>query len=125
MSGPPAALALTPNPLTRVAKSIVVMESEDGADLRLSAIIDGHSNDVRCVAPFGETGLISGSRDATVRLWMRNENHDCGWQMKTLFKGHTSYVTTLCYRSPDEAFKNVSKFIRWPFVYALWLEGKF
>jgi len=82
----------------------------------LSAIVDGHSNDVRCVAPYAGmngAGFFSGSRDATVRLWTQPEDaiEDGGggggtWRMATLFKGHPTYVSSVCYRPPDQAFKH-------------------
>ena len=83
----------------------------------LSAVIDGHSNDVRCLATFnstssGEIGIISGSRDATARLWTpRLDGASDGegglrqWYMRTLFKGHPTYVTSVCYRNADDLFK--------------------
>ena len=52
--------------------------------------------------------IFSGSRDATARLWaLEDPGSGTGWIQKTLFKGHTSYVTCLVYSSSDEQYKHV------------------
>ena len=52
--------------------------------------------------------IFSGSRDATARLWaLEDPGTGTGWIQKTLFKGHTSYVTCLVYSSSDEQYKHV------------------
>ena len=87
----------------------------------LSCVIDAHSNDVRCVTPFSsgakeEVGLFSGSRDATVRLWTAPASGaDVGqWKMRTLFKGHPTYVSSVCYKTPDDTFKHVCIKTKYP-----------
>jgi len=75
----------------------------------LSYVINGHTNDVRCVtSPLNNPDWIfSGSRDATARLWaLEDPGTGTGWIQKTLFKGHTSYVTCLVYSSSDEQYKH-------------------
>lgn len=60
---------------------------------KLSAILDGHSNDVRAVAPLPGGSIISGSRDKTVKLWASNS--DQSWSPQVVYEGHTNYVSCL------------------------------
>lgn len=65
----------------------------------LSAILEGHTNDVRCVASFGLDGLVSGSRDKKAKLWRKVDNRD--WQEFATFEGHTKYLSAVVIMPPD------------------------
>ncbi|KAJ1673186.1 hypothetical protein EV182_005727, partial [Spiromyces aspiralis] len=39
---------------------------------RLSSVLVGHGDDVRCVAAIDNNSLVSGSRDKTAKLWTRS-----------------------------------------------------
>lgn len=76
---------------------------------KLSAILEGHTNDVRCVVSGSDSNIVSGSRDATARWWApTNPDPDPessgNWIQKQLFQGHPNYVTAVCWRDPDPEF---------------------
>ena len=89
----------------------------------LSAIIAGHTKDVRCVAsvsdgsvPGSHSGsnlLVSGSRDGSAKLWSPQPIEPGvaqQWHCKTTFGGHKGFVSSITTRSPDETFPNVNHF---------------
>ena len=69
---------------------------------KLSAILDGHSNDVRSVAPFPGGSIISGSRDKTVKLWASTS--DQSWSPQVVYEGHTNYVSCLAVMPANETY---------------------
>lgn len=69
---------------------------------KLSAILDGHSNDVRAVAPLPGGSIISGSRDKTVKLWASNS--DQSWSPQVVYEGHTNYVSCLAVMPANETY---------------------
>ena len=71
---------------------------------KLSAVLDGHSNDVRCVAPFTGDSIISGSRDKTVKLWACSS--DQSWSPQVVYEGHTNYVSCVVVMPPNEEYKD-------------------
>ena len=69
---------------------------------KLSSILDGHTNDVRCLAAFPGDSLISGSRDMKVKLWSSVKG--CDWTQQITYEGHTAYVTSLAVMPPNENY---------------------
>ena len=52
------------------------------------------------------SGIISGSRDDTARLWCSSNALDNPqWELTTIYKGHTRYVSSVAYREPDDKFR--------------------
>ena len=68
---------------------------------QLSAILEGHTNDVRCVAAFPGGSLLSGSRDKTVKLWTADNQH---WTPQITYEGHNSYVSCLAVMPPNDTY---------------------
>jgi phospholipase A-2-activating protein len=69
----------------------------------VSAILDGHSNDVRCLTPFPGGSLVSGSRDKTVKLWASSDGQ--GWSTQVVYEGHTHYVSCVSVMPPNDEYK--------------------
>ena len=76
---------------------------------KLSAVLEGHTLDVRCICslPSGNdlgSAIASGSRDATARLW--NASSASNWSPLKVYKAHPRYVSSIAYREPDEKFSH-------------------
>ena len=70
---------------------------------KLSSILDGHKNDVRCLAAFPGDALVSGSRDMKVKLWS-SEGGGKNWNAQITYEGHTAYVTSLAVMPSNESY---------------------
>ena len=73
---------------------------------KLSAVLDGHSNDVRCVAPFPGGSIISGSRDKTVKLWATASNPQ-SWSPQVVYEGHTHYVSCVAVMPSNDEYPGI------------------
>ncbi|XP_041976319.1 phospholipase A-2-activating protein [Aricia agestis] len=71
-------------------------------DYKLSAILVGHSMDVRCVAKTNEHCILSASRDRTAKLWHPEGVKD--YAAIVTYKGHKNFVSCVCWLPPCEAF---------------------
>ncbi len=77
-----------------------------------SAVLSGHSADVRCLAPLppsagnaSAASMVSGSRDTTARIWRtRPEAKDREWAEDRVFERHNRYVTALAAAAPSDKF---------------------
>ncbi len=77
-----------------------------------SAVLSGHSADVRCLAPMAASAtvasaasLASGSRDRLAKLWRtRPDTKDREWAEERSFAAHERYVTSLATAAPSDAF---------------------
>ena len=80
--------------------------------LSLSAVLSGHSADVRCLASLPASAshacaaaLASGSRDLLAKVWRtRPETKDLEWTEERTFERHDRYVTALASAAPTDAF---------------------
>ncbi len=81
-----------------------------------SAVLSGHSSDVRCLAPLppsasasaapGSSSLATGSRDQLAKVWRTTqESKDREWAEDRAFEKHERYVTAVAARAPCEAFQ--------------------
>ncbi|EOD06709.1 hypothetical protein EMIHUDRAFT_258766, partial [Emiliania huxleyi CCMP1516] len=72
---------------------------------QLSAILTGHEQDVRSVGPFADSQVITGSRDATVRVWkVDSESADGASATCThTLSGHTHFVGAVGITAAGEA----------------------
>ena len=70
---------------------------------QLSAILEGHTNDVRCVAAYPGDSLVSGSRDKSLKLWTSDGDGKC-WTAQMNFEGHTSYVSCIAVMPPNDTY---------------------
>ncbi|KAM3961586.1 LOW QUALITY PROTEIN: phospholipase A2 activator protein [Aphomia sociella] len=71
-------------------------------DYKLSAILNGHSMDVRCVTITKENCILSASRDRTAKLWHPEGIKD--FVNVVTYKGHKNFVSCVCWIPPCEAF---------------------
>lgn len=69
----------------------------------LSGILEGHSNDVRCIASYPGGNLVSGSRDKSVKLWSRDESVN-SWSVQVTYEGHAAYVSCLAVMPPNDTY---------------------
>lgn len=69
----------------------------------LSAILEGHTNDVRCLSSYPGGSLVSGSRDKSVKLWVPDETGK-SWSAQVSYEGHTAYVSCVAVMPPNESF---------------------
>ncbi|KAL0840126.1 hypothetical protein ABMA28_015431 [Loxostege sticticalis] len=71
-------------------------------EYKLSAVLCGHSMDVRCVSTTKENCILSASRDRTAKLWHPEGVKD--FVNVVTYKGHTNFVSCVCWVPPCEAF---------------------
>ncbi|XP_053603095.1 phospholipase A-2-activating protein [Plodia interpunctella] len=71
-------------------------------DYKLSAILTGHSMDVRCVTTTQENCILSASRDRTAKLWHPEGIKD--FVNVVTYKGHKNFVSCVCWIPPCEAY---------------------
>ncbi|XP_026739639.1 phospholipase A-2-activating protein [Trichoplusia ni] len=71
-------------------------------DYKLSAVLCGHSLDVRCVAKTKEFCILSASRDRTAKLWHPEGVKD--FVNVVTYKGHRNFVSCVCWLPPCEAY---------------------
>lgn len=67
---------------------------------QLSALLAGHTQDVRAVCSPSPATVISTSRDATARVWKRKEGseHDTrSWNQAAVLQGHNGFVGAVTY----------------------------
>jgi len=69
----------------------------------LSAILEGHTNDVRCVAAYSGDSLVSGSRDKCLKLWSPDGSGK-GWSTQITYEGHTHYVSCIAVMQPNDTY---------------------
>ena len=69
----------------------------------LSAILEGHTNDVRCVAAYSGDSLVSGSRDKCLKLWTPDGSGK-GWTTQMTYEGHTHYVSCIAVMQPNDTY---------------------
>ena len=70
---------------------------------QLSAILEGHTNDVRCVAAYPGGSIVSGSRDKNVKLWA-SDDKGMGWSVQVSYEGHSGYVSCIAVMPPNENY---------------------
>ncbi|KAI5644066.1 PUL domain-containing protein [Phthorimaea operculella] len=71
-------------------------------EYKLSAVLTGHSLDVRCVAKSKEYCILSASRDRTAKLWHPEGVRE--YVNVVTYKGHKNFVSCVCWLPPCEAF---------------------
>ncbi|XP_049866339.1 phospholipase A-2-activating protein [Pectinophora gossypiella] len=71
-------------------------------EYKLSAVLCGHSMDVRCVATTKEYCILSASRDRTAKLWHPEGVKD--FVNVVTYKGHKNFVSCVCWLPPCESF---------------------
>ncbi|XP_075970869.1 phospholipase A2 activator protein [Anticarsia gemmatalis] len=71
-------------------------------DYKLSAVLCGHSLDVRCVAATKEFCILSASRDRTAKLWHPEGVKE--FVNVVTYKGHRNFVSCVCWLPPCEAY---------------------
>eukprot|EP00946_MAST-07B_sp_MAST-7B-sp1_P003547 g3547.t1 len=69
-------------------------------EYRLSAILEGHSSDVRCIAVASTGRIITASRDMTMRLWDQAPGVANGAYICHKTVHHASWLTSLCVLPP-------------------------
>ncbi|KAG9231992.1 WD40-repeat-containing domain protein [Amylocarpus encephaloides] len=72
-------------------------------EYKLSASLSGHEDDVRAVAFPTSKGVISASRDGTVRTWKLLSDHPPMYDA-TISSNATSFVNTVAYLPPNPQF---------------------
>ncbi|XP_052774869.1 phospholipase A-2-activating protein-like [Mya arenaria] len=75
------------------------------APYQLRCQIFGHSKDVRAVTPaiIPENAVVSGSRDATARVWVEEEDGK-GYREGHFMSGHKNFVSSVCCMPPDDKY---------------------
>ncbi len=73
-------------------------------EFKLSAIIDGHKNDVRCVAAGAKGSLLTGSRDNTAKEWELEDGQN--WVHRATYGGHSNYVSCVAVMPPNDMYKD-------------------
>lgn len=71
-------------------------------EYKLSAVLSGHSLDVRCVAKTKEFCILSASRDRTAKLWHPEGIKD--FVNVVTYKGHSNFVSCVCWIPPCEVY---------------------
>ncbi|CAK1552863.1 unnamed protein product [Leptosia nina] len=71
-------------------------------DYKLSAVLCGHSMDVRCVSTTKDYCILSASRDRTAILWHPEGVKD--FVNVVTYKGHKNFVSCVCWLPPCESF---------------------
>ena len=69
---------------------------------KLSSILDGHKDDVTCLAAFPGNALVSGSYDMKVKLWS-SKGAGKNWNEQITYEGHT-IVTSLAVMPSNESY---------------------
>lgn len=69
----------------------------------LSAQIEGHQSDVKSICSAGSLGVISGSRDKSVKFWRTNGPNEF---LLSSTVQHSSYVNCVAYVPPSEIFND-------------------
>ena len=73
-------------------------ERTSPAPFRLSALLAGHSDDVRGLASDPSSRLLSGSRDGTARTWTRpgdQKGRTGGWVEESVSRDHQGFVNSV------------------------------
>lgn len=70
---------------------------------KLSAVLHGHSLDVRSVTVTSKNAIISGSRDKTAKLWLPNEINTA-YNALTTYKDQKNFVASVLYLEPTDEF---------------------
>ncbi|KAH3731128.1 hypothetical protein DPMN_057134, partial [Dreissena polymorpha] len=75
------------------------------APYQLRCQIFGHEKDVRAVTPalIPDNSVISGSRDATARIWVPEEDSN-GFREGHFMSGHKNFVASVCCLPPDDKY---------------------
>jgi len=73
---------------------------------KLRSVLQGHSMDVKHVSVVQEPSgaLLTASRDKTARLWYQHQDNT--HSQKTVYKGHTKFVSCSVYQEPSEEYPN-------------------
>lgn len=74
-------------------------------EYKLSCALSGHSLDVRAVCAIPDSTVISGSRDATAKVWRPNGLNP-GYHESQTLRGHTNFVNCICYCPPSDSYPN-------------------
>ena len=59
---------------------------------------------VRGVCAFGDSGIVTGSRDKTVQLWRFSGDSKGGFLPPKTFSGHSHFVGPVAWAMPSSAF---------------------
>merc|ERR1712137_166147 len=62
-------------------------------EYRLRQVLSGHSSDVKCVLCVGSQQILSGSRDATVKVWEEGENNI--YEDTRTLAAHTNFLNCI------------------------------
>ena len=87
------------------------MSSNNNQDFHLHRVLVGHTDDVRTLATSAAGGIVSGSRDGSIRVWPAEPAHDASGvsSSSSELKGHGDYVTALALASSDDAIVSGSR----------------
>ncbi|KAG1658919.1 Phospholipase A-2-activating protein [Nymphon striatum] len=71
---------------------------------KLRCSLHGHSSHVRaiCSTPSPENGMVSGSRDRTVRLWLPDRSSENGFTERMCMTGPTNFISSICCFPADD-----------------------
>jgi len=61
---------------------------------------------VKAVAAAGANGIISASRDATVRLWQKKDGSVKNYDLVATISAHSSFVNSVAWVSPNQQYPN-------------------
>eukprot|EP00842_Homolaphlyctis_polyrhiza_P000980 jgi/Hompol1/1883/HPOL_005766-RA len=70
----------------------------------LSAVLAGHSQDVRALVAINDSLLASASRDTKVIIWQRLSEGKPEFVQKSIFSGHSHFVNSLACAPPSSAY---------------------
>ncbi|XJO78809.1 hypothetical protein BDV3_003193 [Batrachochytrium dendrobatidis] len=77
-----------------------------GSMFHLSAVLVGHSQDVKAIASLDEDTLVSASRDRQVIVWQRLVKGEASFVQKAVFTGHSHFVNSLVCVPANEKYPN-------------------
>ncbi|XP_066598418.1 phospholipase A-2-activating protein [Prorops nasuta] len=70
---------------------------------KLSAVLYGHSSDVRAVTNFEDGTIVSTSRDKTARVW-KPTGDGKNYSVGAVLQGHTKFVSSVCVLNTCEGY---------------------
>ncbi|KAM0753914.1 WD40 repeat-like protein [Meredithblackwellia eburnea MCA 4105] len=92
-------------------------DDERAPQYQLSALLQGHTDDVRSLATDNSSTLFSASRDSTARVWKHSKpdgggGTTGGWVQERLFEGyHTGFINSVTWWEGDSDKKDHPGFV--------------
>lgn len=69
---------------------------------RISRVLQVHDKDVRCLAPYKDSGFVTGSRDKTGKLFLPGKQDPYNYIEAQVFRGPDHFVSCVCVLNPGE-----------------------